>query len=121
MGALLVGFFGMLRRNEIIGLRWKDIQIFEDRIEITVQYSKTNPKPHVVSVYKRNDLLCAVRIIKLLQKLVNGSKTAKAHGFVFSMQDNKTLVPLAANFLDAIFKKLVSRLLKEDANLFSIH
>jgi integrase len=121
MGAVLVGFFGMLRRNEIIGLRWQDIQILEDRVEVTVQYSKTNPKPHVVTIYKRNDVLCVVRIFKILQKLVNSSKMAKAHGFVFSMQSGKTLVPLSANFLDSMFKKLVSRLLDVDANLYSIH
>ena len=55
--AIIFSFFGMIRRAEVIALRYGDVKVFNDRIVITVLFSKTNPKPQEITLFARTDIL----------------------------------------------------------------
>jgi integrase len=57
---LLVGFFGALRRSEIIVLDFEDIEFIDPGLVITIRKSKTDQTGHgqAVRLPRRSDILC---------------------------------------------------------------
>jgi len=121
--AIIFSFFGMLRRAEVIALRHGDIKVFSDRIIITVQFSKTNPKPHEITLFARQDRLCPVKAwlayCSISAISMNPSnKIIKATAQAFVVTGGKSL---SYSFLNFTFKTLVDKVLQLNPKRFSIH
>ena len=62
---LTVGFFGALRRSELVSLRWDDIDMSGDELSIRLRAGKTDQlrKGRLVSMAARQDELCPLEAI----------------------------------------------------------
>ena len=70
--AYTMSFFALLRRSEILDARltFANIQTHASGMSITIPFSKTNNRPHVVHICKRDDFLCPVHAFLSYQAFV---------------------------------------------------
>ena len=109
----------MLRRAEVIALRYGDVKVFNDRIVITVLFSKTNPKPHEITLFARTDILCPVKAWLVYRKLLNPNNSRiKPAAQAFMVAETRVL---SYGFLNISFKSLVEKVLHLNPKCYSIH
>jgi len=111
----------MLRENAIVALKIGDIKVYADRVVITIQYSKTNPVPVEITLFKRDDLLCPVRAVTQWMMLRQQFLPKNANKLLFWTIKGKLASPLSASALDNKFKQLVKLVLGLDPADYSIH
>ena len=70
--AYTMSFFALLRRSEILDTRltFAHIQIHTHGMSITVPFSKTNNRPHIVHICKRDDFLCPIHAFLSYQAFI---------------------------------------------------
>ena len=110
---LLVGFFGALRRSEIVQIRRADVTISEERVTLHIRRSKTDQLAHGRTVHLpvRHDLLCPKAALEAWLE------ATAAGNYVFEGTRNRPLDP-----------RTVARIVKRwagkaglDARLYSGH
>lgn len=104
-----LGFFGAFRRSELVAIKWEDIISSKEGVQILISRSKTDQsgEGQVCAIPNGNDVVCAVRALKLWQEysgLIEGyvfrgiskSETILSHG-IKPNQANLIIKSLALN------------------------
>lgn len=68
--AFLVGFFGLLRKSELLALVWGNIIEVDGGFKILIAVSKTTNHAVFVHIASRDDELCPLRALKALRDLL---------------------------------------------------
>lgn len=109
--ALTTGFFGLLRKAELLAIRWRDIRKITDGAKIFIPESKTDPnsKGVFVHVASRTDPLCPVSALVNLASFLNPDSRAD-NIFVFATTRNKSPAnqPLSHNAFVKRIKKWIA-------------
>ena len=106
---ILTGFFGALRRSELVSLRWEQIEFVSDGMIITLPRSKTDQmgQGDQVAVPFGNESLCPVRA------LIEWRKASKLwDGYVFR-RISKTGTLHKKTLTTDYFNRIIQRLAKE--------
>jgi integrase len=87
--AFALAFFGLFRRSEILGLRWRDIRYVRNGIVIHLGESKTDPFKRGMFIYvgERLDALCPCNALALLHRALDPAFNT-ASSFVFPSSKN---------------------------------
>lgn len=105
--AFTTGFFALLRKAELLALRWRDVKKIDKGAKIFVSISKTDPnsKGMFVHVASRSDVLCPVAALISLASIAEASIDEDAFIFTATNRKSPTNQPLShAAFVKRIKK-----------------
>jgi integrase len=116
-----LGFFGAFRRSELVTIKWEDITFSNEGIEIVISRSKTDQsgEGQVCAIPNGNDVVCAVRALKLWQEY-----SGLTEGFIFrgiSKSENMLSHAIKSNQVNLIIKQIARDCGLENANDYSAH
>lgn len=80
---MVLAFFALLRKAELLALRWKDILALDNGIKLWIPQSKTSPEGVFVHVAARSDCACPKQALASLIKLTPPALRSPDH-FVFT-------------------------------------
>lgn len=106
--AFVTAFFGLLRRSELVSIKWKHLEFLTEGIRIFLPISKTDPyhRGMWICIGRRNDHLCPVAAISRLFALMQPA-FARSDQFVFASHAKGTWS--ASNLSGSAFSKRVKK------------
>ena len=112
-----IGFFGAFRRSELVAIRWEDIQLVKEGIEILIPKSKTDQggEGQVCAIPYGNNNLCPVTALKNWQQQVKINE-----GFVFQ-KSRKSNEPIKPSQVNQILKSVATACQLPQADQYSSH
>ncbi len=118
---LQLGFFGAFRRSELIAIKWEDVSFSKEGIEIIIPRSKTDQsgEGEIVAIPNGNDVICAVRALKLWEEY-----SGLSEGYIFrgiSKSENILSHAIKSNQVNLIIKQITHDCELENADNFSAH
>lgn len=101
---LIFGFFGVLRVGEYCNgaLAQRHVAAFEDRVELTIPYSKTANTPVVVVLAARGDILCPVKAYKVYVSLIGDWRKQKDIPFFLASSASKVIAVSDSVFINSL-------------------
>ncbi len=118
---ILVGFFGALRRSELVSLKWEQVEFVKEGMIITLPRSKTDQvgegAPCVIPF--GNELRCPVRALLAWQKASRVWEGAIFRRLSKTGTVRKT--PISSQYVSCILKQLVKEAGLPNSDAYSAH